>query len=272
MTASRRTTKSGPEHILLLGASGLSGLAFIQEYLDISSDEDSRPYLTLYVRGSGRSKLTPVLPSATTNDRPATKIRIVEGGLTDKQAVRAALSADESFPKVTIVTSVLGAYPTLYHFITRTTPTPIANAINKVIVPAMLELDIKRILVLSTPGAFPILKETEQKSWGWYFNSWIPYVIVPQGHAEMKGIAHAVMDNSSGQVNAKHGLEATVFRVPFLNDGKAELEVRAFVIGGQGNTENKEISRKSMVRWLLREIEERQWIGGAPMLCNTGTG
>lgn len=260
--------KSDSQHILLLGASGLSGLAFIQECLDTSSGGDSKPYLTLFVRGSGRSKLTPVLPSATTNNNPATKIRIIEGGLTDKQAVRAALSADDSFPKVTIVISVLGAYPTLYHFITRTTPTPITEALNNTIVPAMLDLDVRRILVLSTPGAFPIFEETKQKSWGWYLNSWIPRIVVPQGHAEMKGIAHAVMDNSSGQVKAKHGLEATVFRVPFLNDGKAELDVTAFVIGGKGNTENKVISRGSMVRWLLREIEERQWVGGAPMLCN----
>lgn len=266
MTARRQQDRA--QHILLLGASGVSGLAFIQEHPSIPDTKPTKPYLTLYIRGAGRSKLTPVLASATSNDTPANKIRIVEGGLTDANAIRTALSADGDFPKVTVVISVLGAYMSLYYFLTRTKPTPISDAMNSTIIPAMREMDIKRIFVLSTPSAFPVPGESKQKSWGWYFSSLIPIVAVPQANAEMKGIAHAIMDNSSSSLERKQGLEATVFRVPMLSEGSGELEVRAFVIGGEGNTENRTLSRRSMARWVLKELEERKWVGGAPVLCN----
>ena len=262
-----RRQQNKAQHILLLGASGVSGLAFIREHLSISDSEPTKPYLTLYVRASGRTKLTSILASATSDDHPASKIRIVEGGLTDENAIRTALSADATFPKVTAVISVLGAYMSLYHFLTRTKPTPLTDAMNNTIVPAMRELGVKRVFVLST-ASFQVPGESQKMSWSWYFNHLLPVVFVPHGNAEMKGVAHAVMDNSSGRLEQKQGLEATVFRVPLLTEGNEKLEVRAFVLGGEGNTENKTLSRGSMVKWLLKELEERKWVGGAPMLCN----
>lgn len=266
MATSRQKDKA--QHILLVGASGLSGLAFIQQYLELSAEDDKKPYLTLYIRASGRSKLAAVLPSAMTSDSPAARIRIMEGDLSDRSAIRKALSADDMHPKVSTVVSVLGAYMSLYYFFTRTKPTPITDAMNDIIIPVMLELNIKRILVLSTPSAFPVHPEQMEQSWGWYFHKWMPVVVVPQAHAEMKGIAHAVLDNSTSLVSVKHGLEATVFRVPMLNDGEAGLHVAAFILGGTGNVENKTLSRRSLARWLFNEVEEKQWVNGAPLLCN----
>ena len=268
MTARRQEGKV--QHILLLGASGVSGLAFIQEHLSLADSDPSKPYVTLYVRALGRSKLTPILALATSTHTPANKIRIVEGGLTNANAIRTALSPDDAFPKVTVVISVLGSYPSLYYFFTRTKPTPIADAIRDTVIPTMREVGIKRILVLSTP-AFLVPGEDKQMSWGWYFNHMIPVVVVPQGNAEMKIIAQAVMDNSSGTLKQKEGLDATVFRVPMLSNGNRELEVRAFVLGSEGNTENKTLSRSSMARWLLKELKEQRWVGKAPLLCNLGT-
>lgn len=265
MTARRQ--REGPQHILLLGASGVSGLAFITEHLSIPPTDPAKPFLTLYVRASSRSKLTSVLSSATTTDTQASKIRIIEGDLTDESAICTALSANGIFPKVTAVISVLGAYMSLYHFLTRTKPTPIADALRSIVVPAMRAMAVKRILVLSTPS-FQVPGENKQMSWGWYLNGMLPVVVVPQGNAEMKGIAHAVMGNSLGRLEQREGLEATVFRVPLLTEGSRELEVRAFVLGGEGNTENKTLSRRSMVRWLLKELDEKEWIGKSPMLCN----
>lgn len=95
--------------------------------------------------------------------------------------------------------------------------------------------------------------------------------MVPQGSAEMKGIGNAVLDNSDRvALRPKRGLEATVFRVPMMNneDEEGRREVRAFELGGKGNTERKDLSRASMVRWLFDELERREWVGGAPMLCN----
>ncbi|KAK5309062.1 hypothetical protein LTR70_010634 [Exophiala xenobiotica] len=249
MTARRQG--ESPQHILLLGASGVSGLAFVTEHLSIPATDPAKPFLTLYIRASSRSKFTSALPSATTTDIQASKIRIIEGELTDESAVRTAFSANGVFPKVTAVISVLGAYMSLYHFLTRTKPTPIADALKSIVVPTMRAMGVKRILVLSTPS-FQVPGENKQMSWGWYLNGMLPVVVLPQGNAEMKGIAHAVMDNSLAKLEQREG----------------ELEVRAFVLGGTGNTENKTLSRRSMVRWLLKELDEKEWIGKSPMLCN----
>lgn len=268
MTTLQRTNEA--PHVLLLGASGVSGLALIKEHLALADSAANKPYLTLYVRASGRSKLTSVLPSATKSDNPAPRIRIVEGGLTDAAAVRTALSADATFPKVTAVLSVLGAYTSLYHFLTRTQPTPIGDALNSTIIPAMQELNVNRILVLSTTGAFPVPGEDKTKSWGWYLNSFIPWIVVPQGNAEMRAIGEAVLNNKGNSLQPVKGLSATVFRVPLLTNESSDLEVVAFILGGENNTENKTLSRGSMSRWLFKELEEGKWVGGAPSLCNRG--
>lgn len=75
----------------------------------------------------------------------------------------------------------------------------------------------------------------------------------------MKGIANAVI--------GVEGLEATVFRVPFLTDEEGPKEVEAGVIG-QGFVDASSLARESMVRWLIKELDEKRWVGGAPLLCN----
>ena len=269
MTTIHRKSQPAAQHILLLGASGLSGLAFIREHLALP-DISSKPYLTLYTRSSGRLKLTSLLPTARTSDTPASKIRIIEGDLSDAATVRNAFSADgrTGFPKVTAVISLLGAYPSLYHFLTRTTPTPIANAFKSTIIPAMREVGVRRVLVLSTPTAFLVPGEREKMSWGWWFHNLIPAIAVPQGNAEMKGIAEAVVRVRGGRLEVAEGLDVTVFRVPFLEDGEIGKGVIAFELGGVGATENKALNRGGMAKWLLKELDGRKWVGRAPMLCN----
>ncbi len=255
------------EHVLLLGASGATGLVLIKYHLSFP-ESSKKPYLTLYVRPSSISKLLPVLSESNTSSTPAPKIRIAKGGLDDKSALTQALSANSSFPRVTTVISLLGAYFSLYHFLTRTTPTPITMAFNTTIVPTLTNLHIPRILVLSTLTGFPVPSEQASKSWGWWLQSLAPRIMIPQGSAEMKGVAEAVMDNSGQELVCRHGLEATVFRVPFLNDAEDGAEARTFVIGEEGATENQNLSRGPLVRWLLGEVEEGKWIGRAPLVTN----
>jgi hypothetical protein len=59
----------------------------------------------------------------------------------------------------------------------------------------------------------------------------------------------------------------TVFRVPHLNSGSADERVSAGLFG-HGFVGTKELSRKSMVRWVLNEIEAEEWINQAPALGN----
>lgn len=263
------------EHILLLGASGATGLTFIKHQLSLP-DSSLKPYLTLYIRSAARTKLASVLPVPTEQSSESTvlathKIRIVEGSLTDSDKVVTALSSSGTFPLVTAVISLLGAYISPYYFITRSKPTPITDALTSVFLPAMSNLGINRILVLSTPSAFPVPSEAANMSWGWWFSNLIPKIVVPQGSAEMEGIAKAVLKQGvSEATTSQPGLRATVFRVPFLTnvEGSWTKEVRAFVLGGAGNTENKTLTRESLVVWLLEEVEKGRWVDKAPVLAN----
>ena len=88
----------------------------------------------------------------------------------------------------------------------------------------------------------------------------IPGVMLPQANAEMLAIA--------AEVEAHKGdLETTVFRVGFLNDDTADKNVFAG-LQGPDHKGALSLSRPSMSRWLLREADERKWIGGAPSLGN----
>lgn len=228
---------SPPEHVLVLGATGVSGLAFIKEGLAQTPPTN----MTLYVRS--RSKL-PVDIESHAN------IRVVEGTLTDEAAL---ISAMES---VTTVISFLGAYISLSHLIWRTKPTPIADSLPTVF-SAMRTSGVKRIMVLSTASGFPVAGE--RLSWTWWVLGMIPKIITPNGNAEMKGIAE--------QVAGQDGFEWTIFRVPHLNDGDAGLEVAAGLINDDYKG-SVQLSRGSQARWVLRELKERKWVKGAPMLGN----
>lgn len=265
------TDSTSPQHILILGASGATGLPFIKHHLSLSDTDPSKPYLTIYIRSSGRAKLQPVLGSTTaSSDLAAHKIRIVEGSLTDAEKVRIALSADAQFPKVTAVISLLGAYLSTYYFFTRGTPTPISDALKSTIIPEMLGLGISRILVLSTPSGFPVAGEDKGMSWSWWYVTTLPKIIVPQGDAEMRGLAEAVLERRGTKIVSKPGLKATVYRIPFLYDlaGSEKREVRAFTLGGDGHTDNRYLTRESLIVWLLDEVREGRWVDGAPMLTN----
>ncbi|KAJ7275046.1 hypothetical protein C8J57DRAFT_1313493 [Mycena rebaudengoi] len=62
-------------------------------------------------------------------------------------------------------------------------------------------------------------------------------------------------------------LDWTIFRVPHLTTDAADLPVWAGLWGPEfkGSTS---LSRESMSRWVLQEIEQRKWVKGAPALGN----
>ncbi|EXJ87996.1 hypothetical protein A1O1_04923 [Capronia coronata CBS 617.96] len=295
------------QHILLLGATGASGLVFIDVVLQMPDPQ--RPFLTLYVRPGSRSKLPESVletsqqsegKGATTQSKiHPSRIRIVEGHLDDVNALRAALSTSEldtanvsatTFPHVTTIVSFLGAYISLKAIFTRDTTHPIVDSFRTAILPAIKACCVHhrpcRIMVLSTPTAFVYPAENQSMSWKWWLYTLIPALFAPQGNAEMKGIADAVVEagngdgegtaadtegergRGNGDAGAGAGdLEWTVFRVPHLTDGNPDAEVVAGFLDRQF-TGTTELSRRSLVRWVLREIEERKWIRRAPMLGN----
>jgi nucleoside-diphosphate-sugar epimerase len=241
------------QHVLVLGATGVSGLAFLHE---VTSRGPSAPLVTLYTRLSGRSKL----PADVADN---SNVRIAEGGLTDRAAVKKALSADGSFPQVTAVISFLGAYASLYYTVTRQTPHPIADAISSTILPVMREVGVRRIIALSTPGGFQYPEETEKMSWGFWLHVLPTRLFVPQGNAEMTQIARVLI--LAGAQDKE--LEWTIFRIPMLNNGDANAVVSA----GEWYKDYKggwDLSRGSQARWVLNELEERKHVRRAPMVGN----
>ncbi|KAK7046692.1 NAD(P)-binding protein [Favolaschia claudopus] len=220
--------------ILLLGATGVSGLIFIDMALSLPDP----PALTLYVRS--RNKLPQDIDK---------KARVIVGALTDRDKLLQAMEG------VDTVVSVLGTYPSLWHFIFRTTPTPVGDAYF-VILSAMRAKGVKRILALSTPAFY---SEGEVYSLGWTLYGLGPKILTPQGNAEMVAIAKAVATADD--------LDWTIFRVPHLTRESADFPVVAGLI----NSEYKStihLSRASMCKWIFREMEERKWIRKAPMLAN----
>lgn len=253
---------------MVLGVSGL-------EFTDLVLSQPDGPKLTLYVRNPSK------LPAAQKEASPS-RIRIVEGRLDDPVALKKAMT-DSARPVETVV-SFLGAYPTLQAFLLRTKATPIADAFPTVFT-AMRECGVKRILALSTPawlvtsgggdekpsskqddGSGP--KKQKQKNealpWDfWMIMKMVP-VVMPQGHREMYEIARRVIQEGE---NGGWGLKWTVFRVPHLNDGPGDEKVSAGLFG-HDFIGTRELSRKSLVRWVLKEAELGEWINQVPVVGN----
>lgn len=241
------------EHILLLGGTGISGVAFLNHCLILSAP--SRPYLTLYVRSAAK------LPSSVKTSPPPAKIRTVIGELDSPSHFANALAEFDDFPPVTTVISLLGAYVTLSPIFTRffyAQPTPIADAFESNIMPQLKKHRVKRLLSLSTSTAIKSDLERRTMPWRPYLFSFIPLIFAPQGNEEMKGIAKHTIEGAGTE------LEWTVFRVPFLTDAPDKG-----VYAGDLTAEYPWIgtlSRQSQAKWLLTEIEDRKWVGKMPML------
>ncbi|QDS78003.1 hypothetical protein FKW77_002453 [Venturia effusa] len=227
------------QNILVLGATGASGLAFIKESLT----HPTSPTLTLLIR-------TPSKLPKEYQDHPS--ITIITGQLDDPVALKSSLQNG-----ITTVVSFLGAYISLSAFLYRTRETPIADSL-PILFNAMRESDVRRILALSTPHALP--QPQDVTSWAWWRYGLIVDFVAPQGNAEMKGIGERVSELGEE-------MEWTVFRVPHLNDGSAEEEVEAGFLG-EGFGGSMELSRASLARWVLGEIGEGRWVGKAPVVGN----
>jgi len=104
---------------------------------------------------------------------------------------------------------------------------------------------VKRILALSTPSYHV---GSEQKSWTFWLLGFMPPLFVPQGNAEMVVIAR--------NVAAQSDLDWTVFRIPHLNNGPADLPVAAGLLDPDYRG-SMELSRARMAGWVMEEIQER---------------
>lgn len=109
------------------------------------------------------------------------------------------------------------------------------------------------------PAKSQILFAISQYTWPRWLVSCMPPIIVPQGHAEMRAIAL--------NVASEDALDWTIFRVPFLTEKPGDIKVEAGLMGPDYKG-GFELSRVSLVKWVLEEIREPKWIHGAPVLGN----
>ncbi|KAI9036613.1 NAD(P)-binding protein [Aspergillus affinis] len=156
---------------------------------------------------------------------------------------------------VTTVVSFLGAYVSASAIVTRNVDTPIADSIPTVI-QTMEKNKIKRLLALSTLSYWVEGRDVSNRKLTIY--GMMPKLFAPQGNAEMVRIAETVIEKASH-------LDWTIFRVPHLTDGPAELPVWAGY-AGPNHRGGLNLSRKSLARWVLGEITQGEWVKGLPFL------
>lgn len=221
--------------------------------------------MTLYVRNPSK------LPSEFNEPVHAARLRVMVGELDDQTAIETALS--DSFTPVEAVVSFIGPYASLKAFLLRTKTTPIADAI-PTLLKAMKNTGVKRILALSS-SSWLIHPEPDKNGqtedlfdsvpWDWWFAMQFVAFVLPQGFREMEETGRRIaLEGKEGG----WGLKWTVFRVPHLSNGSADAPVSAGYIGN-GFAGLKELSRKSMVRWVANELEAGEWINTAPVVANT---
>lgn len=216
---------------------GATGLLFV----DIALKDAAEPAMNLLVRSESKLK-----PEWRSNPR----INIIVGALDDTDAIAKAV------PGVNAVISFLGAYVSLGSMISRDKSTPIGDSF-PIIINAMRANSVKRILVLSTPSAYPVPED--ELSLGWKLYCMMPPALVPQGNAEMKAIAY--------NVATQDDLDWTVMRVPHLTEHAEDLQVAAGPLGPEFRG-TRALSRGSLARWALRELSQNEWIKSAPALGN----
>ncbi|CAH0056341.1 unnamed protein product [Clonostachys solani] len=226
--------------ILVLGATGQSGLAFIEEALQ----QADPPKLVLFVRNKSKVPETAI---------QSAKVSIVSGDLADYEA----LSSTMQQHSVTTVVSFLGAYMSASAVITRAKQTPIADSF-PAIIDAMKNSGVRHLMALSTPSYW--VEGQDVSTWRLQMYGLMPVLFAPQGNAEMVKIAEEVVAKGDS-------LDWTVFRIPHLTNGASDLPVWADY-AGPSHKGSLSLSRGSLARWVLTEIKDRKWTKGAPLLGN----
>lgn len=133
--------------------------------------------------------------------------------------------------------------------------TPVTDGL-KQLYPLLLENGFKRVLVLSTPS-YTVPEDKGGLKW-----KGVVMLIKLIGGSAYEEITSFSALTASQPVDR---LKWTIFRVPFLTNG-AVADVTAGYTG-DGN-DSLTLSRKSMAKWVVQEIQDEKWVGKAPFLSN----
>lgn len=132
-------------------------------------------------------------------------------------------------------------------------PQPITDGY-KVIMPLLQKYAYTRTLFVST-ASYRAPQDTF--SLIYRLMVWSIYLFFPAAYAEINGMTPLMVELPSE-------LQWTVFRVPMLANKEAGPVKAGFVGAGVG----WRIERKAMAEWVLKEMEEKKWVGKCPALSN----
>ncbi|KAG6919569.1 hypothetical protein DXG01_004232 [Tephrocybe rancida] len=218
--------------ILILGATGAIGILIIRRALKIFTSCE----LVLYVRSV--EKVPDDLKSNSS-------ITIIQGQLTDQETLAKAMSG------VDTVLSALG--PSVKKGPFHPSNTPLAHAYLSVI-NIMNQLGIKRLICLGTAS----ITDPADK-----FNLAFSVLV----NAVALGARNAYNDVVAIGKNVRtHGadLDWTIVRVPLLTSQESDEVIAGYVGDGRTNTW---LSRAGFAAFVIDEIEKKQWVKSAPLIC-----
>ncbi|KAE9369725.1 hypothetical protein N431DRAFT_414017 [Stipitochalara longipes BDJ] len=220
-----------PSHILVLGATGQTGVNFC----NLALSPPHNHTLTLYVRNPAK---VPEDISSNSN------VNVIEGTLENEATLKTAASCG-----ATIFVSFAG--PTGW---------PRGTAVTdgmKLLFPLLIQNNFNRALVLGT-CSFPA--PPDKPSWKWPALIFAIKLIGGSAYAEFNGLGEFVTSQDVDKI------KWTLFRVPFLGNGEEQAVTATFTGSGK---DGMFLTRKSMAAWVLSEIgEDSEWVGQAPVLCN----
>ncbi|KAK2811642.1 hypothetical protein FQN50_001984 [Emmonsiellopsis sp. PD_5] len=216
-------------HILVLGATGQSGVEFCKAALSQGHT------LTLYVRSP--DKLPPEISNSA-------NVSVVKGTLEDIPSFERAVASGP-----TIFVSFAGPGP-------GAKGTPITDAMKRIF-PILVASQYERAMVLGTCSY-----SAPQDNIGLKWKATIILIKIIGGSAydEFRGLGEFVASQDVSQ------LKWTLFRVPFLHNGPSSPVTAAYP--GSGN-DGMTLSRKSLANWVLDNIAgDSKWVGKTPLLSS----
>ncbi|KAH7388821.1 hypothetical protein BKA66DRAFT_569133 [Pyrenochaeta sp. MPI-SDFR-AT-0127] len=187
--------------------------------------------LTLFVRNPSK------LPARITNNSSVTTI---QGELSQKDRLEQAARSG-----ATVLVSFLG--PASGH-----KGTPISDGY-KLLFPLLIQNKFTRALVLATPS-WHAPEDTVTLKWKLVAGS--IWLMANSAYTDIVAIGNYVASIPLDKISW------TVFRVPILSNAEAANVVNAGYLGEAG----MKLSRASMAKWVLGELEAAKWIGKGPTL------
>ena len=219
--------------ILVFGATGLTGILLVRQVLQTYQECT----VILYVRSPGK------IPEDLRADK---SIIVIEGQLDDLDALSKAMEG------VDAVLSTLG--PSVKNGPFHPSNTPLANAYVHII-DLMHQHRVNRLICLGTAS----ITDPADK-----FN--LAFSILVNGVKTLARNAYNdVVAIGSNVRSLGADLEWTIVRVPILTDKETKEVIAGYV--GDGTT-NTFLSRMGYASFVVGELEKREWIQKAPLLCS----